>query len=60
MQAMLPNGQSMPVAYGLLPDKKTQTYTKFLGILAKATPDMFAGTVFPYINCCFSNAYTYL
>ena len=39
----MPNGKYIPVAYGLLPDKTAHTYTKFMGILAKATPGMFAG-----------------
>ena len=43
MQARVPNGKYIPVAYGLLPDKTAHTYTKFMGILAKATPGMFAG-----------------
>ena len=43
MQARLPNGKYIPVAYGLLPDKTTHTYSKFLGILAQATPEMFTG-----------------
>ena len=43
MQARVPNGKYIPVAYGLLPDKTAHTYTKFMGILAKATPGMFVG-----------------
>ena len=43
MQARLPDGSMIPVAYGLLPDKKASTYTKFFAVLAQASTTMFKG-----------------
>ena len=43
LQAQLMNGTNIPVVFGLLPNKETTTYIKFLAEVSNLTDNMFKG-----------------
>jgi hypothetical protein len=43
LMASLPKGGSTPAAFGLLPNKNTQTYSHFFTIIKGLAEDMFQG-----------------
>jgi hypothetical protein len=43
LMASLPNGGSVPAAFGLLPNKAMATYTHFFQVLKGLADDMFQG-----------------
>jgi hypothetical protein len=48
--ATLPQGSTVPVVYGLLPNKTAKTYTKFFRIVEGLAEGMFKGKLILIIN----------
>jgi hypothetical protein len=46
VMASLPNGSTVPAAFGLLPNKTTRAYTHFFVVLKDLAEDMFQGLLF--------------
>jgi hypothetical protein len=60
--ATLPQGSTIPVVYGLLPNKTAKSYTKFFQIVQGLADNMFRGKIvrFSTFNCKKLSATIYL
>jgi hypothetical protein len=51
--ASLPQGSTVPAAFGLLPNKQTITYTHFFRVVESLSEDMFKGKVADFVYFIF-------